>query len=159
MSKQNALTVVISIVLSVGISVATNYALDPHRQTTRPDEIQAKRVELIDDQGRVRGAFELVSDGANGVMPQLVMSGPDGGSAIQMVVDRTGNGALGFRTKHWNEGLSLGHINPAGSESTGQQIKDGGWGIQIRSPQGNYTGIGFSDSGKAIVPISEDAKR
>jgi hypothetical protein len=76
-----------------------------------------------------------------------------------MVVDRTGNGALGFRTKHWNEGLSLGHINPAGSESTGQQIKDEGWGIQIRSPQGNYTGIGFSDSGKAIVPIFEDAKR
>jgi hypothetical protein len=164
MTKQNFLTIVISVVLSVAFSTVANLTLERQREPVLPDVVRAKRVELIDAQGHIRATFELASDGRNGVLPHLAMRDVDGRDSIEMGVDDRGNGALGFASEHWNEGaVILGHLDLFDSEAAGQQIKDvdksGAWGLQVRSPQNKYTGIGFFNSGKPIAPISSDTKR
>jgi hypothetical protein len=164
MSKQNLLTVATSVVLSIVLSIVANLTWERQREPVLPDVVRTKRVELIDAQGRVRGTFELASDGHNGVLPRLVMRDADGRDSIEMAVDDKGAGALGFASEHWNEGaVVLGHLNLVDLENVGQQIKNvdksGAWGLQVRSPQNKYTGIGFFNSGKPIAPIASDTKR
>jgi hypothetical protein len=164
MTKQSLYTIVLSVVLSVAASTMANLAFDRQREPVLPDVIRAKRVELIDAQGRIRGTFGLASDGRNGVLPRLVMRGADGRDAIEMGIDGKGNGVLSFASEHWNEGaLILGHLDLVDYKVANQQIEDvdksGAWGLQIRSPQSKYTGIGFFNSGRPLVPMSGDTKQ
>jgi hypothetical protein len=157
MTKQNLLTVTSSVVLSVVASTIANLAFDRQREPVLPDVIRAKRVELIDGQGRIRGVFEL----AKGGEPHLVMRDTDGRDSIEMFVDGRGDGALGFSNDYWNEGaVILGHLQNVddGTQSTTKAIEDksGAWGLRVRSSKNKFTSIGFLNSGKPMVPLSDD---
>ncbi|HXC95282.1 MAG TPA: hypothetical protein VNU92_06250 [Edaphobacter sp.] len=164
MSKQNLQTIAISVALSVAASVVVNLALERQRKPGLADVVRAKKVELIDAEDHVRGSFELASDGHNTVSPILTMRDSDGRDSISMGIDGKGKGVISFASEHWNEGaVILGHLDLVDPEIQDPQMKDvdklGAWGLQIRSPQGRYTGIGFFNSDKPIAPIAGDTKR
>jgi hypothetical protein len=164
MRNQSLLTVTLSVVLSVIASTAVNLGFDRQRGPVLPDVVRAKRVELIDAQGRIRGTFELVKTGQNSVQPSLVMRDTDGRDSIEMGIDTRGDGALGFSSDHWNEGtVILGHLrnNDDGTESKSKDVPDrtGAWGLQVRSVDNKLTGIGFFNSGRPIEPLSAETKR
>lgn len=164
MSKQNLLTVVISVVSSIVLSIAANLLFGRQREYAPSDVVRAKRVELVDTQGRVLGTFELVQDGHGGSVPHLVMRDSSGRDSIEMGVDGRGDGALGFANDYWNEGaIILGHLQNVddGTESKSRNIPDtsGAWGLRVRSPQNSFAGIGFFNSGRPIAPISVETKR
>jgi hypothetical protein len=151
-SKQNLLTVVISVISSIVLSISANLLLDSHREHAPSDVVRAKRMELIDAQGRVLGTFELVQNGHGGAVPQLVMRDSSGRDSIEMGVDGRGDGILSFSNDYWNEGaIILGHLQNVddGTESKSRDAPDkiGAWGLQVRSPQNKYTRIGFFNSG------------
>jgi hypothetical protein len=55
---------------------------------------------------------------------------------------------LSIANEHWNEGaVVLGYLNLVDTQSIDHSINDadrqGAWGLQIRSPQNKYTGVGF----------------
>ena len=161
MSRQNLFTVVISVTLSIFFSTAINLVL-VRRERTYPDIVRARKVELVDAQGRTMGAFQLASDGQNGDSPLLVMRNRDGRDVIELGVGNDGNGVLSFASEHWNEGaLILGHLNLVDAQSIDHPSDDanhkGAWGLQVRSPQSIYTGIGFFNSGRPIAPIPSPA--
>src|SRR5260370_5626098 len=163
MTKQSRSTLALSVILSIVASTAANLAFDRQREQVLPDVVRAKRVELIDAEGRIRGTFELAKDGRDGVVPRLVMRDADGRDSIEMGVDSRGNGALSFASEHWNEGaVILGHLDLVDPNGTDQQIKavdkSGAWGLQTRSPQSKYTGVGFFNSGRPIAPLPDNTQ-
>ncbi len=107
MSKQNLFTIAISVILSVAASLAANLALERQREPVLPDVVRAKKVELIDAEGRVRGSFELVSDGHNVVSPSLTMRDSDGRDSINMGIDGKGKGVISFASEQWNDGAVI----------------------------------------------------
>jgi hypothetical protein len=158
MSKQNLLTVVISVVSSIVLSISANLIFNRQREYAPSDVVRAKRVELIDAQRRVLGTFELIQDGHGGSLPRLVMRDSSGRDSIEMGVDGRGDGALGFANDYWNEGaIILGHLQNVddGTKSKSRNVPDksGAWGLRVRSPQSKYTSIGFFNSGTPITPI------
>src|ERR1700737_2002722 len=151
MTKQSLYTVVLSVFLSVVASTAANLAYDRQREPVLPDVVRAKSVELIDAQGRIRGTFELAKNGRDGVVPRLVMRDADGRDSIEMVVNSRGDGDLAFANDYWNEGaLVLGHLQMVddGTESKSKDVEDksGAWGLQVRSKEHKFTGVGFLNS-------------
>ncbi len=111
MTKQSLSTVALSVILSIVASTAANLAFDRQREPVLPDVVRAKRVELIDAEGRIRGTFELAKDGRDGVVPRLVMRDADGRDSIEMGLDVRGDGGLAFANDYWNGGaLILGHL-------------------------------------------------
>jgi hypothetical protein len=164
MSKQNLLTIVVSVVLSIVASTVVNLAYRQKLGPFLPEVIRAKSFELTDTQGHVLGLFELISNGQNGSVPHLVMRDASGRDSIEMGIDTRGDGALGFSSDHWNEGaVILGHLQNAddGSASISRNVPDrtGAWGLQVRSVDNKLTGVGFFNSGRPIAPIYEETKR
>lgn len=163
MSKQNLLAIAISVAISVAASIAANIALERRRESVLPGVLRAKKMELVDANGHVRGTFELVCDGHNAVTPMLIMQDSDGRDMIDMGIDVNGNGVLSFASEHWNEGaVILGHLDLEDAANSRQDKtlgKSGAWGLQIRSPQNRWTGVGFLNTGRPIVPLSLDKGR
>ena len=157
MTKQSMYTVALSVVLSVAASTAVNLAFDKQREPVLPDVVRAKRVELIDTQGRIRGAFELAKDG----VPDLVMRDADGRDSIYMGLDSRGDGGLGFANDYWNAGaVILGHLQNVddGTQSRSKDVEDksGAWGLRVRSKENKFTGVGFMNSGRPIAPLADN---
>jgi hypothetical protein len=119
MTKQSLSTVALSVVLSVVASTAANLLFDRQREPVLPDVVRAKRVELIDAEGRVRGTFELADHGHFGVTPHLIMRDADGRDSIYMGLDVRGDGSLAFANDYWNGGsLILGHLKMSTMEQS-----------------------------------------
>jgi hypothetical protein len=160
MIKQNWLTALAIVVLSVVCSLSTNLMLNRRKEAIVPEVVRAKSVELIDAKGHVGGTFELVNNGQGGVMPRIVLRGPNGRDSIVMSVDTRGDGTISFSNDFWNEGaITLGHLQNVddGSESRNASVPDnsGAWGLRIRSADSRFTGIGFFNSGASIIPLSD----
>lgn len=161
MSRSNLITIAASAILSVTLSVLANFLLDKQREPQLPDVVRAKRVELIDPNGRIRGAFELAPEQGGDVYPQLVMRDIDGRNSIEMSVRDQGYGALSFSNDHWNEGaVTLGYLGmdtdvSMGKEKDQERAKTlGRWGLLVRSPRSHaVTGIGFVNDGTPLTPI------
>jgi hypothetical protein len=156
-TKQSLYTVTLSIVLSVTASTVVNLAFDRQREPALPDVVRAKSVELIDDQGRIRGAFALAKDG----VPRLVMRDADERDSIEMGLNARGDGVLGFANDYWNgAALILGHLQNVddGTESKSKDVEDksGAWGLRVRSKENKLTGVGFMNSGRPIAPLADD---
>jgi hypothetical protein len=164
MTKQSLSTVVLSVVLSVVASTAVNLAFDRQREPVLPDVVRAKRVELIDAQGRIRGTFELAKAGGDDVVPRLVMRDADGRDSIEMGLNARGDGGLAFANDYWNEGaVILGYLLNVddGTQSRSKDVEDksGAWGLRVRSKQNKFTGVGFMNSGGPIAPLADDTQQ
>ncbi len=151
----------LSIVLSVIASTAVNLAFDRQREPVLLDVVRAKRLELIDAQGRIRGTFELVRNGHDDVGPHLVMRDADGRDSIEMGVNARGDGALAFANDYWNAGaVILGHLQNVddGTQSRTKDVEDksGAWGLRVRSKENKFTGVGFMNSGRPMVPLADN---
>jgi hypothetical protein len=160
MIKQNWLTVLAIVVLSVVCSLTTNLMLNLRKDAVVPEVVRARSVELVDAKGHVGGTFELVNDGQGGTMPRIALRDPNGRDSIVMRVDARGDGTLSFSNDYWNEGaIILGHLQNVddGSESRNANVPDkrGAWGLRIRSADSRFTGIGFFNSGASIIPLSD----
>ena len=163
MTKQSLYTIALSVLLSVAASTAVNLAVDKQREPVLPDVVRAKRVELIDAQGRIRGTFGLAKNGGDDVGPHLVMRDADGRDSIYLGLDLRGDGELAFPNDYWNGGaLVLGHLQNVddGTQSRSKDIEDksGAWGLRVRSKQNKFTGVGFMNSGKPIAPLAGDTQ-
>jgi hypothetical protein len=163
MTKQSLYTLVLSVVLSVVASTAATLLFDRQREPVLPEVVRAKRVELIDAQGRIRGTFELADQGHYGVTPRLIMRDADGRDSIDMGLDSRGDGELAFANDYWVAGaLVLGHLQNVddGTQSRSKDIEDksGAWGIRVRSKQNKFTGVGFMNSGRPIAPLADNTQ-
>lgn len=98
MTKQSLYTIALSVLLSVAASTAVNLAVDKQREPVLPDVVRAKRVELIDAQGRIRGTFGLAKNGGDDVGPHLIMRDADGRDSIYLGLDLRGEANWHFRT-------------------------------------------------------------
>ena len=159
MANQSWKVPIASVVLSVLASIIVSIALKPKAVSSQRDVLRVKGIELVDDRGRVLGAFELVGNGRENALPRLVLRDIDGRDSIKMEVDSRGDGTLGFSNDHWNEGaVILGHLQNVDdrSESKSKQTDDktGAWGLRIRSEDNRFTGIGFLNSGEPITPMA-----
>ncbi len=151
--------------LSLVASVSANLWLDRQREPVLPDVVRAKRVELIDASGRIRGAFQLTPTQEGDVVPGLVMSDADGREAIMMGVSRQGFGTLAFSSDHWNEGaVALGYLGKGddvweGEEKEREKAKERGiWGLEVKSPKGQYTMVGYKSDGMLLEPNRSEAQ-
>jgi hypothetical protein len=77
------------------------------REPVLPDVVRAKRVELIDSEGRIRGAFELVGTEKGKVVPHLIMRNDRGDDSIEMGVNSRGDGSWGLTAITGEEGRSF----------------------------------------------------
>jgi hypothetical protein len=159
MANQNWKILTTSVILSALTSIAVSVALKPKIESSQRDILRVKGIELVDDRGRVLGAFELTAGGRGNAAPRLVLRDIDGRDSIRMEVDSRGDGTLGFSSDHWNEGaVILGHLQNVddGSEPKSKQAEDkmGAWGLRIRSEDNKFTGLGFLNSGEPITPMT-----
>ncbi len=159
MSKQALSTVALSVVFSILASVVVHVLLNRQYRPTLPAVIRAKGVELIGADGRTRAFFGLAKNIQGNDKPQLVFRDADGRDSIVMIVDDNGNGSLSFASEHWNEGaLIVGHLSVVDTQDKKKDIsgvdETGAWGLQIRSPQNKFTGVGFFNSGRLLAPTA-----
>ncbi len=165
MSLQRSLsTIAASVFFSIVASVLANLWLDRQREPVLPDVVRAKRIELIDASGRIRGAFQLTPTQEGDVVPGLVMSDADGRQAIMMGVSRQGFGTLAFSSDHWNAGaVALGYLGTGddvweGEEKEREKAKERGiWGLEVRSPNSQYTMVGYKSNGMLLEPNRSEA--
>ncbi len=165
MSLQRSLsTIAASVFFSIVASVLANLWLDRQREPVLPDVVRAKRIELIDASGRIRGAFQLTPTQEGDVVPGLVMSDADGRQAIMMGVSRQGFGTLAFSSDHWNAGaVALGYLGTGddvweGEEKEREKAKERGiWGLEVRSPNSQSTMVGYKSNGMLLEPNRSEA--
>ena len=157
-------TIVASVFLSIVASVLANLWLDRQREPLLPNVVRAKRIELIDASGRVRGAFQLTPTQEGDVVPGLVMSDANGRQAIMMGVSRQGFGTLAFSSDHWNAGaVALGYLGTGddvweGEEKEREKAKERGiWGLEVRSPNSQSTMVGYKSNGMLLEPNRSEA--
>ena len=146
--------VLISAAASASITGAVVYHIDHIVAMQTAPLVRTQRVELIDSTGRVRAFFELDPTPSRGQNPRLVMTDNDGRQAVALGLDQMGNGALSFSSEHWNTGaVVLGHLNiqdPIAGPRGETPSHPGGWGLQVRSPENQYVGVGFFNSGRPL---------
>jgi hypothetical protein len=163
MLKSSGFTIGISVTLSLLASVAVNVAFRRQSPHTPSGVIRARGVELVDSQGRVRGEFKLSELQEHSVAPQLVLRDEDGRVSAVLTLDRRRDGYLSYASDHWSEGaVVLGHLVNAddGSESTQRSVPGttGAWGLRVRGSESSFTGVGFFNSGRALVPATASAQ-
>ena len=149
----------LSVSTSVLASMAVTYAVDRQRESVPPDVVRAKRIELVDSRGQVESWYGVVDEGGRSV-PRLVMRGSDGHESLALQVDMRGDGDLSFGNDHWQtSAIILGHLVNVddGTESKSRDVEDttGSWGLQVRSKDDKFTRVGFLNSGKPMVPITQ----
>lgn len=159
MANQISKILITSVISSALTSIAVSVALRPKTEPPQHDILRVKGIELVNNQGRVLGVFELADDGPGTTRPRLVLRDSNGRDSITMEVNTRGDGTLGFSSDRWNEGaVVLGHLQNAddGSESKSKQTEDktGAWGLRVRSVDNRFTGVGFTNSGEQITPMS-----
>ena len=167
MSRENILTVVTSVVLSGLASIGVNLLMDRHNRPADSNVVQARRVELVDEAGRARAVFGLFGySGSHDVYPGMEMYGKDGLPALSMFVNRYDFGTLGFANNRWHEGaVELGYLGTGGDVDMGEKeneraaMQGGRWGLQVRSPESNFTSVGFGSDGRLLAPIQLGERR
>lgn len=166
MTRHPMILLISAVVLSVLASVAATLVIDRQREPILPDVVRAKKVELIDAQGRIRAVFELAPIQGGETVTRLVMRDADGRDSISMSVDKLGFGSLGFSNNHWNEGaVQLGYLGTREDVSLGEERNAraartiGAWGVAVRSPRGDYTGLGFRSNDQLLAPTLKSDPR
>jgi len=159
--KNNAAVVALCLGVSIASSLGTNMYLAHYRVDKVGEVLRVKRIELIDNNENALAVFELKRARNGSLSPELVLRDSSGRDSIDMGVDENGNGVLGFASEQWNVGaVTLGHIAGPGdpvsqAPKVNSKIPPGAWGLRMRSPQGEYMNIGFSNSGEKFVPADE----
>jgi hypothetical protein len=159
LSKRNLLTIVLTVVLSVSLSVLASSLMWNARERGQTDTLRVKKLELVDAQGRVRGSFRLVRLPDGKETPRLTMADFNSEEVLEMGLDERGDGSLSFSNDFWPEGaVVLGHIITVddGTQSKDKSIEDtsGSWGLEVRSRNGKYIGIGVANSGVPFAPTA-----
>lgn len=142
---RNALTIVLSITLSV---LATLF-VDRHQRHQPSDVVRAKKIELVDDAGRVRGEFKLVLASLGREEPSLELLDDQGLQAVVLQLNHRGEGTLYFNSSRIREGIvSLGYLQF--DDMIGPEDPMGGWGLKVQESETNITRMGLSNSGKPL---------
>jgi hypothetical protein len=150
MWMRNGVTVVLSVVLSV---LATLMVARRNRSEAI-ELVRARRIELVDEKGNVRGAFKLgVWAGAEGKeVPSIVLLDDDGNVAVDLLLNPRGEGTLYFNShsaKNFREGIiSLGYLQF--DDSGAAQDPSGAWGLRVENNRRSTTGMGIRNSGEPL---------
>ena len=132
MWKQYAATVILAMATSVVVTLVVERPV----KGKAGDTLRAKKIELIDDNGKVRGALELTpwENGPKKMEPRLVLMDDQGNPSATLYLNMRGEGSLSFSSyqpENFREGiLQVGYLQTDDSGA----LKDplGAWGVQSR---------------------------
>jgi hypothetical protein len=141
-------TVAAAVALSVICSV---WATSSRKVDAQSDTVQAKRVEIVDSNNRVRVEIGIANQSGRDV-PEMTFRDEKGNVASLLTLDDTGNGTLYFSGNGTEGKVSVGYLWGSDSKSPGQEDPLGAWGIRVRGRDGFQNSMGISNSGKVIAP-------
>jgi len=142
---------VIIVVLSVGLSVLATLALDRSMKRKAGDTIRAKRIELIDETGRVRGTLKFGIPTHGSPEPEFVLFDDLGQEAVGLTLSEQGEGTLYFNSNSpsdFREGIvSLGFLDLSDTPPPDKSFS--AWGLSVNS-QRAITSLGLKNSGQPL---------
>jgi hypothetical protein len=135
-----------TVILSVVLSVLATFVVGRYQSHRTSDVVRAKKIELVDDHGHVRGAFELGEwDGK--VVPSISLLDDQGAKAVLLQLNPRGEGTLYFSSSRVREGIvSLGYLQSDDTDAPEDPL--GGWGLVVQDSETNRTSMGLKNSGK-----------
>jgi len=142
------LTVAAAVALSVICSV---WATSSRKVDAQSDTVQAKRIEIVDSNNRVRVEIGIAHQSGRDV-PQMTFRDEKGNIASLLTLDATGNGTLYFSGNGTEGKVAVGYLWGSDAKSPGQDDPLGAWGVRVLGREGFQTVMGISNSGKAIAP-------
>jgi hypothetical protein len=149
----------VTVGVSAAVSVALSLVLDSYRHPKQElivtqakndtRTLRGKKIELVDDKGAVRSAFEMT--GVEGhEQPQFTMKDERGRTAVVLTLNEWGQGFIAFNSDTKQGKVMVGYIEtgdtPTYNDSTGS------WGLRILGMDGKDVGVGILNSGKVLVP-------
>ncbi|MBB5342637.1 hypothetical protein [Tunturibacter empetritectus] len=131
--------------MSVVLSVLATLIVDRHIKHEASDTVRARNIELVDDEGNLRGAFRLQGKYGKG-LPELVLFDDHGDSSAALY--STG---LSFAIPESASGLgrgrlSLGHLVLDDTDPHSDSMV--GWGLVITNDNHTSAMLGISNTGK-----------
>jgi hypothetical protein len=136
------------VLLCVACSVLACIGTNQYDKRKPVDILRTKKVEIVDDEGRIRGILGLVGDRASESQPRLVLRDTDGREVILLNVSRNGEGFLGFSSKDIEGVVIIGEL--PGSDTVGSNDNVGVWGLMVRASDGRRSSMGFLKSGDPV---------
>jgi hypothetical protein len=153
MNSRNVFTVILSVLLSVAASLwITHHRTQEALPAPEIGVLQAKGIQLIDDQHKVRGIIGF-SQISGHQQPQILLRGEDGQTSILLTLDERGEGTLYFNSKDKEGKVGLGYLWGSDTTSVGEEDFLGAWGLRVLGQNGQTTGVGIGNNGRLIAPI------
>jgi hypothetical protein len=153
MNSKNVFTVILSVLLSVA---ATLWLTRHHTQEAPPvpeaGVLQARSIQLIDDQHKVRGIIGF-SQVSGHQQPQILLRGEDGQASVLLTLNERGEGTLYFNSKDKEGKVGLGYLWGSDIPSSGTEDPLGAWGLRVLGQNGQTTGVGIGNNGRLIAPV------
>ena len=140
-----------TVLLSVLLSAATAVLIVDHQSSQTPAVLQAKKIELLDDDGKVRGtlAMVVVDDRQQ---PQLSLIGTDGRQPIILSINETGEGTIFFNSSEIKGKVALGYIWDSDMPPPDQPDPFAYWGLRVLGTNGKTQALGADSTGHLIPP-------
>src|SRR5579872_3733958 len=139
--------------LSVSVSICSSLWLSRYWTRRPADTVQAKRIEIIDEDRRVRGTIGLARIGTHKV-PEFVLLDERGRISVLLALNERGEGTVFFSSKDREGKVGIGYLS--GTDSTdGSAITEdslGSWGVRVHGPGLQITGLAFGNSGQLFLP-------
>ncbi len=141
--------------MSVVLSVAATLLVEHHNQRQADktmDVLRARKIELMDAHGQVRGEFRM-GVGANGeAVPMVLLRDKRGQEAVNLYLTPKGEGTLAFNSLlpgNFREGIvSVGHFELGDTEPA--EESSGAWGISVMDSRHTSTSMGVQNTGKPL---------
>jgi hypothetical protein len=142
----------VTVVLSVVLSVAATLVVDRPIKRAASDTIRAKKIELIDNEGKVRGAFKLGVWAEGRAEPMIVFIDDHGNESVNLQLNTRGEGTLYFnshKSTNFRDGIvRVGYLQFDDSGATEDPL--GAWGIVVEDSKRTATSMGLKSSGAPL---------
>jgi hypothetical protein len=156
MNLKSIAAVSLAVSLSAGVSICASVWLSLHWRQPAGDYLRAKRIEILDDQRRVRGVIGTTRiDGRE--MPQVVFLDEKGRTSVLLRINERGEGTLYFSSKNTEGKVAIGYVsgsdvaNSGGSEVTDEENSVGAWGVHVLGPDLKSLSLAYGNTGQRFV--------
>jgi hypothetical protein len=146
-------TVLLSVILSLGVTLWVSR----QQKHENADVLQARSIQLVDTQHRVRGTIGLVQvDGHE--QPQIILRGEDGQPSVLLSLDAKGQGTLVFNSKDKEGKVGVGYLWGSDVRSRDEDDPLGSWGLRVLGRNGQATGLGIGNTGRILSQAASGPK-
>ena len=151
--------VICNAVLTVILAITVVFLTSTHpRERRNADVLRAKRVELVDNSGRVRASLGMTD--RSDQTPALSLFDQNGREAVFLSVNERGYATMFFQSRQTEGKVALGYLT--GSDvviPAGEDDPLGAWGIRVRGKNLDTLSYGFMDRGTSLSDFAPGVSR